>query len=124
MRDTFTISQLTREFQITARTIRHYEDQGLLRPSRQGNTRVYDGRDRARLKLALRAKLLGFSLSQVRDLFTCFDAAMADPQGVPELLRVMARYREELEMRGRAIDQMLDEFAFFENKFRNRARPS
>ena len=64
----FCISDLAREFGITPRTIRYYEDQGLLAPQRDGLTRVFSRRDRARLKMALRGKRLGLSLAEIKDL--------------------------------------------------------
>ena len=76
---TYTISQLAAEFDVTTRTIRFYEDQGLISPSREGSNRVFSSRDRVRLKLALRGKRLGFSLAEIRELFerTTFRATSA-----------------------------------------------
>jgi DNA-binding transcriptional MerR regulator len=65
MAETFTISELAREFGVTTRTIRHYEDEGLLNPERDGINRVFSNRDRVRLKLALRGKRLGFTLQEM-----------------------------------------------------------
>jgi len=64
----FSISELSREFDVTTRAIRFYEDEGLLEPHRQGRQRVYSSRDRIRLKLILRGKRLGFSLSEIGDI--------------------------------------------------------
>ena len=69
MSTTYTISELAKEFGVTTRTIRFYEDQGLLSPKREGTARVFSGRDRVRLKLALRGKRLGFSIAEIRELF-------------------------------------------------------
>jgi DNA-binding transcriptional MerR regulator len=63
---TFAISDLAREFDITPRTIRFWEDQGILAPQREGNKRIFTRRDRARLKMALRGKRLGLSLAEIR----------------------------------------------------------
>ncbi|MFM7968428.1 MerR family transcriptional regulator [Aeromonas sp. A-5] len=71
---TFSISELAREFDVTTRSIRFYEDQGLLNPTRQGQTRIYSRQDRVRLKLTLRGKRLGFSLADIRELFDLYDA--------------------------------------------------
>lgn len=71
---TYSISELAREFDVTTRSIRFYEDQGLLNPARQGQTRIYSRQDRVRLKLTLRGKRLGFSLADIRDLFDLYDA--------------------------------------------------
>ncbi|MBW3696664.1 MerR family DNA-binding transcriptional regulator [Vibrio sp. T187] len=78
--DTFKISELAKEFEITTRSIRFYEDMGLIHPSRQGNTRVYQRRDKIRLKLILRGKRLGFSLAEIRDLFELYDTNQSDVQ--------------------------------------------
>ncbi|PSW20299.1 MerR family DNA-binding transcriptional regulator [Photobacterium sanctipauli] len=71
--ETFKISELAKEFDITTRSIRFYEDVGLLQPERKGNTRVYQRRDKIRLKLILRGKRLGFSLAEIRELFELYD---------------------------------------------------
>ena len=70
----FTISELAKEFDITTRTIRFYEDEGLLRPTRNGRNRVYTNGDRVRLKLILRGKRLGFSLSEIGDIINMYDS--------------------------------------------------
>ncbi|MCC5854891.1 MAG: MerR family DNA-binding transcriptional regulator [Idiomarina sp.] len=71
--DNFSIGDLAREFDITTRSIRFYEDQGLLSPERRGQTRIYSQRDRVRLKLILRGKRLGFTLAETRTLFDMYD---------------------------------------------------
>ena len=73
MSDTFTITDLAGEFKITPRTIRFYEDKHLLQPSRQGLSRVYSRRDRARLQLILRGKRLGFSLAEIKEMLDLYD---------------------------------------------------
>ena len=77
MNTQYTITELAREFDVTPRAIRFYEDQGLLSPSREGSSglrRVYSGRDRTRLKLTLRGKRLGFTLSEIRDLLDVYES--------------------------------------------------
>ncbi len=69
---TFTISELAREFQVTPRALRFYEDKGLLSPTRDGLNRVYSARDRARLKLILQGKSVGFSLSDIREILDLY----------------------------------------------------
>ncbi len=76
MSKTYTISDLAREFDVTTRTLRHYEDQGLVTPTRDGIDRIFS--DRVRLKLALRGKRLGFSLNEIR-CFQLYDLAHDDP---------------------------------------------
>lgn len=71
--ETFTIGELAKEFDITTRSIRFYEDQGLLAPERNGQTRIYSGKDRVRLKLVLRGKRLGFSLAETKNIFDLYD---------------------------------------------------
>ena len=70
---TFTIGELAKEFDITPRSIRFYEEQGLITPSRTGQNRIYNNKDRVRLKLILRGKRLGFSLAEVNNLFELYD---------------------------------------------------
>ncbi len=70
---TYSIRQLCREFSATARALRFYEDKGLLNPARKGQTRVYDARDRARLKLILLGKRLGFSLTEIKRMIELYD---------------------------------------------------
>ncbi len=78
--NTFKISELAKEFDITTRSIRFYEDLGLLTPERKGNTRIYNGRDRIRLKLILRGKRLGFSLADIKELFELYDTDQSTEQ--------------------------------------------
>ena len=72
-RDSFTISDLSAEFDVTARALRFYEDQGLIAPQRQGLARIYSKRDRARLAWILRAKRVGFSLAEIREMIDLYD---------------------------------------------------
>jgi DNA-binding transcriptional MerR regulator len=73
MNRTFTIRQLTKEFSVTARTLRFYEDEGLISPERRGQTRIYSVRDRARIILILRGRRLGFSLAEIREYLELYD---------------------------------------------------
>ncbi len=88
--NTFKISELAKEFDITTRSIRFYEDVGLLTPERKGNTRIYNDRDRIRLKLILRGKRLGFSLADIKELFELYDTDQSTEQ-----LNYMIRLIEE-----------------------------
>jgi DNA-binding transcriptional MerR regulator len=102
---TFGISDLAREFSITARAIRFYEDQGLITPQRRGGgglTRVYSQRDRARLKLLLRGKRLGLSLHEIKGLLDMYETS-ADT--VPQLTRFLA----VLDERRHSLQQQLDD---------------
>jgi DNA-binding transcriptional MerR regulator len=75
MNRTFTIRQLTKEFSVTARTLRFYEDEGLIGPERRGQTRIYSVKDRARIILILRGRRLGFSLAEIREYLDLYAQA-------------------------------------------------
>jgi len=111
---TFAISDLAREFGITPRTIRFWEDQGLLAPQREGRNRVFTRRDRARLKMALRGKRLGLSLAEIKDLIGMYDGAQDTTSQLHECLRVMAKRRQLLEQQREDIETMLAELSQFE----------
>lgn len=74
MSRTFTIRQLTKELGVTSRTLRHYEDEGLLSPERRGQARIYHGRDRARLTLILRGRRVGFSLAEIKEILDLYNS--------------------------------------------------
>lgn len=114
----YTISELAKEFEITTRAIRHYEDEGLLAPRREGTSRLFSSRDRARLKIALRGKRLGFSLAELRELFDLYDHARNERGRLERLLQTLGRHRHALEQRAEDIGVMLSEFEFFETQCR------
>jgi DNA-binding transcriptional MerR regulator len=118
MSDTYSISDLAREFEVTTRTIRFYEDQGLLSPARAGATRVFSNRDRVRLKLALRGKRLGFSLAEIRELFELYDVSRDEKQQLEAFLLRLERRRTLLEQQREDIEVMLNEIDFFANQCR------
>ena len=107
----FTIGELATEFGVTTRTIRFYEDQGLLAPKRQGRNRVYDRRDRTRLKLALRGKRLGFALSEIREILDLFDSPQGEEQQLIRYLEALDNHRTQLEQQRRDLQDSLDELA-------------
>ncbi len=114
MSETFGIADLAREFDITTRTIRFYEDKGLLAPSREGQRRVYASRDRVRLRLIMRGKRLGFSLSEIRELIDLYDV---DPSEVTQLRHFLEKIRQRKEVLTRQqmdITETLDEMARIE----------
>lgn len=111
MPPTWTISELSREFDITPRTIRFYEDQGIVSPAREGRNRVYNPRDRTRLKLALRGKRLGLQLSEIRALIDMYDSPADNAQQLRQYLELLARNRMALEQQRRDIDVTLSEIA-------------
>ena len=110
----FAISDLAREFGITPRTIRFWEDQGILAPQRAGSKRVFTRRDRARLKMALRGKRLGLSLAEIKDLIGMYNSTADETPQLLECLRVMAKRREALEQQREDIEAMLAEIGQFE----------
>jgi DNA-binding transcriptional MerR regulator len=118
MNKTYTISDLAREFGITTRTLRHYEDQGLVTPVRDGVTRIYSHRDRVRLKLALRGKRLGFSLSELRELFELYDLANDERRQLEEFAVKLERRRTQLEQQREDVEVMLNEIQFFATQCR------
>jgi DNA-binding transcriptional MerR regulator len=122
MATTFTISELAKEFDVTTRTIRFYEDQGLLSPAREGTARVFSVRDRVRLKLALRGKRLGFSLAEIRELFELYDVSRDEHKQLEEFLAKLERRRARLEQQREDIEVMLSEIDFFANQCRRLLR--
>ena len=113
---TFAISDLAREFSITPRTIRFWEDQGILAPQREGSKRVFTRRDRARLKMALRGKRLGLSLAEIKDLIGMYTSTEDETPQLLECLRVIAKRREALEQQREDIEAMLTEIGQFERQ--------
>ena len=118
MSSSYTISDLAKEFGVTTRTIRFYEDQGLLSPAREGTSRVFSNRDRVRLKLALRGKRLGFSLAEIRELFDLYDVSQDEKKQLEEFLVKLERRRAMLEQQREDIEVMLNEISFFANQCR------
>ncbi|VFR52955.1 Predicted transcriptional regulator LiuR of leucine degradation pathway, MerR family [plant metagenome] len=107
----WTISDLAQEFSITPRTIRFYEDQGIVSPAREGRQRVYAARDRARLKLALRGKRLGLQLSDIRALIDMYDGPGTTEPQLRSYLSVLNRHRDALSRQREDIDETLAEIA-------------
>jgi len=116
MSKTYTISDLAQEFDVTTRTLRHYEDEGLVTPAREGLNRIYSPRDRVRLKLALRGKRLGFSLSELRELFELYDLANDERKKLEEFAVKLERRRAQLEQQREDVEVMLNEINFFANQ--------
>ena len=109
MNDSYTITDLSREFEVTTRTIRFYEDQGLISPDRQGQTRIYSQRDRVRLRLIMRGKRLGFSLKEIRDLLDLYDGDRSEITQLRTLVDKVNERRETLRKQREDIDATLDE---------------
>ena len=109
---TYSISDLAREFDLTTRAMRFYEDMGLLRPERAGpggRNRVYSGRDRARLKLTLRVKRLGLSLNEAKEIIDLYDSPRDTGVQLRKFLEVLAMHRKQLELQMRDLQANLDE---------------
>jgi DNA-binding transcriptional MerR regulator len=106
----YSIAELAREFGITARTIRFYEDEGLIKPRRQGLTRLYSPHDRVRLGWILRGKRLGFSLAEIKQLLDLYQVDRTGVQQLRELLRRSRVHIEDLERRRADLDQHIAEF--------------
>jgi DNA-binding transcriptional MerR regulator len=101
-RRTYTIRQLCREFEVTPRALRFYEDKGLLAPSRAGLNRVYSHRDRGRLQLILRGKRIGLPLAEIGDLLDLYDQGDG---GVTQMARALKTFRQRLvDLRQQRID--------------------
>jgi DNA-binding transcriptional MerR regulator len=116
---TYTITELAREFGVTTRAIRFYEDHGLLAPKRVGRNRVYGSRDRVRLKLTLRGKRLGLSLSEIRELIDMYDAATDEKAQLHRFLEVLDKRRATLQQQREDIEAVLAEIAELEKQCRD-----
>ncbi len=116
----FSISDLAREFDVTTRAIRFYEDQGLLSPARRGQTRVYSHRDRTRLKLILRGKRLGFSLAEVADIIRLYDDAPGEVGQLRFFLDKIAERRRVLDQQREDIEITVGELEAVERRCRER----
>jgi len=118
---TFTISDLAREFDLTTRAIRFYEDMGLLQPTRSGpggRNRVYSARDRTRLKLTLRAKRLGLSLTEAKDIIEMYDSPRDTGPQLRKFLTILAQHRQQLEDQLAELQANLDEVRTHEREAR------
>jgi len=116
--ETWSIAELAAEYDVTLRTIRFYEDRGLLTPERRGTTRVYHPRDRVRLALILRGKRLGFSLDEIAKIVDMYDAEPGEEGQLVYLLDQITHRRTELEQRRRDIEETLQDLAEVENRCR------
>ena len=108
----YTIRELAKEFDLTTRAIRFYEDMGLLRPERHGpggRNRMYSARERARLRRTLRAKRLGLSLTQAKDIIDMYDSPRDTAPQVDKFVEVLASHRQQLESQLEEIQANLDE---------------
>ena len=122
MGSTFSISDLASEFDLTTRAIRFYEDMGLLQPSRTGpggRNRVYSARDRTRLKLTLRAKRLGLSLSEAKEIIDMYESPRDTGAQLQKFLQVLAGHRKQLEEQMADLQANLEEVKVHEKEARS-----
>ena len=120
----FSISELAREFDITPRAIRFYEDQGLLAPRRDGQRRIYTPRDRTRLKLTLRGKRLGLTLSEIRELIDMYEPGRDARPQLERFLAVLQDHKASLLQQRDDIEPQLSEIQTFEKKVRKQLKRS
>ncbi|NCF29611.1 MAG: MerR family transcriptional regulator [Gammaproteobacteria bacterium] len=116
MSNLYSIGELSREFGVTTRTIRFYEDQGLLCPTRDGQNRIYQGRDRVRLRLILRGKRLGFSLKEIKKLIELYDAPEGEGAQLRSFIEKIRARRSELLIQKDDIEHVLDELDTLEQR--------
>jgi DNA-binding transcriptional MerR regulator len=118
---TYTISDLAKEFDLTTRAIRFYEDMQLLQPEREGpggRNRVYSARDRTRLKLTLRAKRLGLSLTEAREIIDSYDSPRDTAPQLKKFLTVLSNHRQQLEQQLAELQANLEEVKTHEREAR------
>ncbi len=114
----YSISELAREFDVTPRAIRFYEAEGLLAPRREGQRRIYTLRDRTRLKLTLRGKRLGLSLSEIREIVDMYDTGRDERPQLEKFLAVLEAHQRQLEQQRLDIEAQLSEIGQFEKHCR------
>ena len=117
-KSTYTITELAREFGLTPRAIRFYEEAGLLSPRRQGRQRVYAQRDRTRLKLTQRGKRLGMSLAEIKELVTMYESPRDTAPQLRRYLEVLALHRRDIEDRMTDLQATMAEIGAYEAEAR------
>ena len=115
---TFTIGELAREFDLTTRAIRFYEEAGLLSPHREGRSRVYSQGDRTRLKLTQRGKRLGLSLAEIKELVMMYESPRDTVPQLRRYLEVLAEHRADIEGRLADLKATLEEIRAYEREAR------
>ena len=118
----FSISELAREFDVTPRAIRFYEDQGLLAPRRDGQRRIYTPRDRTRLKLTLRGKRLGLTLAEIRELIDMYEPGRDERPQLERFLDVLESHKKSLLQQRADIEAQLSEIQTFEKRVRRQLK--
>lgn len=121
MPQTYSISDLAKEFDLTTRAMRFYEDMGLLQPERSGSggrNRIYSGRDRTRLKLTLRAKRLGLSLTEAKDIIDMYDSPRDTAAQLEKFLQVIDQHQQQLEAQMLDLQANMDELKVHQREAR------
>lgn len=121
-RATFSIGELAKEFDVTPRAIRFYEAEGLLAPQREGQRRIYTARDRTRLKLTLRGKRLGLTLSEIRELIDMYEPGRDERPQLKRFLAVLESHRAALLQQRADLEAQLSEIETFEKRVRKRLK--
>jgi DNA-binding transcriptional MerR regulator len=121
-RSEFSISELATEFDVTPRAIRFYEDHGLLAPKRAGQRRIYSPRDRTRLKLTLRGKRLGLTLSEIRELIDMYEPGRDERPQLSRFLAVLEAHKTTLLQQRGDLEAQLSELQAFEKKIRRQLK--
>jgi DNA-binding transcriptional MerR regulator len=121
-RGEFSIGELASEFDVTPRAIRFYEDHGLLAPRRAGQRRIYSPRDRTRLKLTLRGKRLGLTLSEIRELIDMYEPGRDERPQLARFLAVLENHKASLLQQRGDIEAQLSELQAFEKKIKKQLR--
>jgi len=119
----YSIGELAAEFDVTPRAIRFYEAEGLLAPRREGQRRIYTSRERTRLKLTLRGKRLGLTLSEIRDLIDMYEPGRDERPQLERFLAVLEAHKAALERQSEDIEAQLAELAAFEKRVRKQLGP-
>jgi DNA-binding transcriptional MerR regulator len=119
----FSIGELATEFDVTPRAIRFYEAEGLLSPKRDGQRRIYSPRDRTRLKLTLRGKRLGLTLSEIRELIDMYETGRDERPQLARFLSVLENHKAALEQQRTDIEAQLEEIVAFEKRVRKQLVP-
>lgn len=121
MSSIYSISDLAKEFDLTTRAMRFYEDMGLLQPTRSGpggRNRVYSTRDRTRLKLTLRAKRLGLSLTEAKEIIDMYDSPLDTAAQLEKFLTVLANHQQQLEAQMADLQANMDELKVHQREAR------
>lgn len=109
MREYYTITELTREFEISTRTLRFYEDEGLIAPVRRGRTRLFRPSDRHLIKQIMRGKRLGFSINEIREIIQIYKEPPGEVGQLKLMIKRVEEKREELRQKRRDLEETLAE---------------